>query len=121
MNEENLNETLPDESFEAHEAETEGSPDAELGAEFEQNARRALAAFEEAYPEVEELPEQVITEIITTDKSPIEAYQGYLLELKDLEIAKLRKQQSNRASTPGSVSGSAPANFDAFLSEFNLD
>lgn len=118
MNEENLNEFEQSESIEESGAESFSDDGA---AEFEQNAQRNLAAFMSAYPDVEELPEQVISEIITTDKSPIEAYQGYLLELKDLEIAKLKQQNSNSASTPGSALGNAPANFDAFLNEFNLD
>lgn len=120
--EENLNEFERDEGYGYAEAEAESfSDEDELQTEFAQNANRALTAFMTAYPDVEELPDSVISEIITTDKSPIEAYQGYLLELKDLEIAKLKQQQLNKANTPGTAAGSAPANFDAFLSEFNLD
>lgn len=89
--------------------------------DFAEAAERGMRAFTAAYPDVEELPDEVVSRIITTDQSPVEAYQGYLIELKDLEIAKLKQQQLNRANTPGSALGTPPAFSDAFLSEFAAD
>lgn len=105
----------------AERSEDGGEFDAEERGRFEASASAGQQAFMQAYPDVDELPEEVINRIVTTDQTPIEAYRGYLLELKDLEIAKLKKQQLNRANTPGSAAGSASVNYDAFLNEFNAD
>lgn len=88
---------------------------------FLESADQNLRAFMREYPDVDELPEQVVHTIITTEQTPVEAYRGYLLELKDLEIAKLKQQLLNRANTPGSALGQASAGCDAFLNEFNSD
>lgn len=88
---------------------------------FLESADQNLRAFMREYPDVDELPQEVVHSIITTEQTPVEAYRGYLLELKDLEIAKLKQQLINRANTPGSALGRASINCDAFLNEFNSD
>lgn len=127
MNEAYEYEENPEYGFDGESELTERSEDggefdgAEERSRFEASASAGQQAFMQAYPDVDELPEEVINRIVTTAQTPIEAYRGYLLELKDLEIAKLKKQQLNRADTPGSAAGLASVNYDAFLNEFNAD
>lgn len=88
---------------------------------FAERASAEQQAFMKAYQNVDELPGEVIERIVTTEQTPVEAYREYLLELKDLEIARLKKQSQNRANTPGSAAGCASVCYDAFLNEFNND
>lgn len=101
--------------------DTGNSIDTASQSEFAERARSDMEAFVKAYPNVEELPGGVIERIVKEGITPVEAYQGYLLELKDLEIERLKNQNLMRSNTPGSALGEQPAYYDAFLNEFAND
>lgn len=94
-------------------AHEEGARKAEMQAQVE--------AFNRLYPDVDELPRQVIDDITKTGASPVEAYQRYLLEEREKELKILRQEKKNRDTTPGAAKSGAVPVHDAFLLEFMKD
>ncbi len=75
-----------------------------------------IEEFERMYPDVDDLPETVVEEI-RAGATPVAAYQSYLLEEKERELAGFRYEQMNREKLPGSVKGMGTEVEDPFITE----
>lgn len=126
-----------EESMARHVAELEVERDAQANAD---NMRKSLGAqaqeaqnaaeeqiranveeFARMYPDVKELPDEVIKDIEQTGATPVVAYQKYLLHEKEKELAAARQAEKNRKQTTGSVKGTPKGAEDAFLSGFDSE
>ena len=65
----------------------------------EAQMRANVEEFARMFPDVREIPEEVIAEIERTGETPVVAYQNYLLGQKEKELAALR--QAEKTSGPG--------------------
>ena len=103
----------------AKNAETvRGKAEAVMQAERTQSEAQMRANVEEfarMFPDVREIPEEVIAEIERTGETPVVAYQNYLLGQKEKELAALRQAEKNKRSTTGSVKGTPKGAEDSFL------
>lgn len=98
----------------------------ETQAQEAQNAAEAqiranVEEFARMYPDVKELPDEVIKDIEQTGATPVVAYQKYLLHEKEKELAAVRQAAKNRKQTTGSVKGTPKGAEDAFLSGFDSE
>lgn len=75
-----------------------------------------IAEFEAAYPDVDDLPEQVKREI-RAGATPVAAYQRYLLGERERELQALRQEKKNRETSPGSIRGMNVEEEDPFIVE----
>ncbi len=78
---------------------------------------RDIAAFEKKFPEVQELPDEVIR-AIRGGESPVAAYQDHLLRENEKKFRALEQNTRNRAGSPGSPQTIGAANEDPFLAGF---
>lgn len=103
----------------AKNAETvRGKAEAVMQAERTQSEAQMRANVEEfarMFPDVKEIPDEVIAEIERTGQTPVIAYQNYLLTQKEKELAALRQTEKNRRNTTGSVKGTPKGAEDSFL------
>lgn len=103
----------------AKNAETvRGKAEAVMQAERTQSEaqmRANVKEFARMFPDVREIPEEVIAEIERTGETPVVAYQNYLLGQKEKELAALRQAEKNKRSTTGSVKGTPKGAEDSFL------
>lgn len=77
----------------------------------------AAAAFEKKFPQVQELPDDVIR-AIRRGESPVTAYQDYLLRENENRFRAMEQNTRNRTGSPGSAQSIGSANEDPFLSGF---
>lgn len=87
----------------------------------EAQIRANVEEFARMYPDVKELPDEVIKDIEQTGATPVVAYQKYLLHEKEKELAAVRQAAKNRKQTTGSVKGTPKGAEDAFLSGFDSE
>lgn len=78
---------------------------------------RDIAAFEKKFPQVQELPDEVIS-AIRAGESPVAAYQDHLLRENERKLRALEQNGRNRAGSPGSARTLGSANEDPFLAGF---
>lgn len=78
---------------------------------------RDITAFEKKFPQVQELPDDVIG-AIRSGESPVTAYQDYLLRENDKKLRALEQNTRNRTGSPGSAQTIGAANEDSFLAGF---
>lgn len=81
--------------------------------------RANVEEFARMFPDVKELPDEVIEDIEKTGRTPVVCYQEFLLRQKEKEIAAMRQDQKNRKNTTGSVKGTPKGEKDPFLSGFS--
>lgn len=96
-------------------------------AEMNAKIQKGIEEFERIYPDVMEIPQEVIADIQTTGKTPVQAYRDYQqaqreaeLERKEKELAKREKTKENQETSPGSVKGKTDKP-DPFLEGFNSE
>lgn len=94
-----------------------GNAEKQSHAEFQKH----IEEFDRLYPDVKELPQEVIDDITKTGVTPVTAYQRYLLSKQETELKTLRQEKKNRESTPGKAKGQAETMNDPFLAEFMKD
>ncbi|MEA5001999.1 MAG: hypothetical protein VB081_00655 [Christensenella sp.] len=108
---------------------TIAAQNSERQTEAETNAKiqRNIEEFERLYPDVTEIPQEVIADIQATGKTPVQAYRDYQqaqreaeLERKEKELAKREKTKENQETSPGSVKGTTDKP-DPFLEGFNSE
>lgn len=87
----------------------------------DRDVKAQIEAFNRLYPDVRELPKEVIEDINKTGSSPVEAYQRYLLDSKERELKVLKQEKKNKMTTPGAVKGNGAVVTNPFLSEFMKD
>jgi hypothetical protein len=95
---------------EAKRKETQSQTEARMKAEIEE--------FNSVYPDVREIPPEVLDEISKTGHSPVVAYQNYLLHKQEAELKALKQSKKNKESTPGSVKGTKAGEKDEFSEAF---
>lgn len=95
---------------------------------FEAKMKQDIEEFDRLYPDVKELPPEVIDEISSTGKTPAIAYGEYLLRQKEKEIMekeaeleRVRQEEKNKNTTPGSVKGNSNAQPDPFTAGFDME
>lgn len=72
-----------------------------------------MARFQEKYPDVQDIPDSVI-ETVKNGTPPVEAYQEYLLSLKEKELQTYKTNDKNKSIDPGSASTQAKTSGDPF-------
>lgn len=90
--------------------ETRAQADARMKAE--------IAEFNSVYPDVREIPPEVLDEISKTGHSPVVAYQNYLLQKQENELKALKQARKNKESTPGPAKGTQAGKKDEFSEAF---
>ena len=85
--------------------------------QIDEQIRKNVQEFNATYPDVYEIPPEVYEEVATTGATPVVAYQRYLIAEQGRELARLKQEQRNRESTPGSVKGRGVEVEDPFLVE----
>lgn len=94
-------------SMESRAQDVQRQTEAQIRANVEEFARK--------FPDVKELPDEVVKEVEKTGATPVVAYQNYLLEQKEKELAALRQAEKNKKQTTGSVKGTPKGAEDPFL------
>lgn len=112
--------------MEQEKALLEQQADEIMNADYQKNAEEArfkaqADAFNKMFPDVDELPDEVIKRIVREEISPIEAYQSYLLKEQQKRLAQIEQQNKNRYNTPGNVKGQTDIREDEFTMEFDKD
>ncbi|WP_258107002.1 hypothetical protein [Christensenella minuta] len=87
--------------------------DAQMRAEAQMRAN--VEEFARMFPDVKNIPDEVIRDIETTGATPVVAYQKYLLDQKEKELAAARQAEKNRKQTTGSVKTAPKGEEDPFL------
>ena len=95
---------------------------------FEAKMKQDIEEFDRLYPDVKDLPPEVIDEISGTGKTPVIAYGEYILRQKEKEIMekeaeleRVRQEEKNKNTTPGSVKGNSNAQPDPFTAGFDME
>ncbi len=83
----------------------------------EERIQKNIEEFAARYPDVTQLPQEVLSDIASTGATPLQAYQSYLLTQQEKELARLRQKEKNRNTSMGSARGQGQAQ-DEFLGEF---
>lgn len=100
-------------SMESRAQDVQRQTEAQIRANVEEFARK--------FPDVKELPDEVVKEVEKTGATPVVAYQNYLLEQKEKELAALRQAEKNKKQTTGSVKGTPKGAEDPFLAGFDSE
>ena len=95
---------------EAKRKETQSQTEARMKAEID--------AFNSMYPDVREIPPEVLEEISKTGHTPVVAYQNYLLRQQETELKTLKQAEKNKKSTPGPAKGTQAGKTDDFVPAF---
>lgn len=96
---------------------TPGEMDRAQQKKMEEQVRKNVQEFSAMFPDVYEIPPEVYEDVAKTGATPVVAYQRYLISQKDRELARMRQEQKNRESTPGSVRTRGMEVEDPFLVE----
>ena len=79
----------------------------ETQSQAEARMETEIAEFNRLYPEIREIPPEVLSEISKTGHSPVVAYQNYLLRKQETELKTLKQAEKNKKTTPGARKGDA--------------
>lgn len=93
--------------------------DAQVRAEAQMRAN--VEEFARMFPDVKEIPDEVVADIEKTGATPVVAYQKYLLAQKEKELAGIRQAEKNRKQTTGSVKGTPKGAEDPFAAGFDSE
>lgn len=96
---------------------TPGEMDRAEHKRIEEQVRNNVQEFSAMFPDVYEIPPEVYEDVAKTGATPVVAYQRHLIAERDRELNRLRQENKNRESTPGSVRGRGVEVEDPFLVE----